>query len=897
MAARQRSGDDRIFSEKFAHVIADELEAIARRRSKLRSEAKADIPPPTPDAVLDVTGLALSGGGVRSAAVGLGVLQALNDSNLLGRIDYLSTVSGGGYIGCSLSAAMTVDSGEFPFGNAPAVPKPGADDKKKSPPAADISDTPAVGHIRNYSNYLIPNGFRDGLSAAAMIVRGLVANLTLALPVVLALVIFTVYSNRTRTRLAAPDIFGFQLDKILVQHFGLTLAAVFALLWVFYFWATLRSIPQVRTARVLDRIAGWLLVGAGVIALCEIQPFVIEGMFQIADGDVAGAANPLLGLFTSWVKTLAAAAAPVTAVVVFFQRQLGGLLKGVTAESGLGTQAAAIATKAAVWVAGLALPLLIWVAYLYLCFWGIENDCLYPKPVKQQQQPATISATVEIASPTMNLSDKLNVTKAANSTAKPAAVCPPNVLEDGAEAQRKPHDHVPGWLQKAADKLRIGAPAHYYLGPTYWLIVVLCVVAWLFLEPNSNSLHQLYRDRLGKAFLFDPDPNRRVGTKPAFNEASRDQGRDFAELDRMKLSKLSDVHAPYHLINAALNIQGSDYANRRGRNADFFSFSRDWIGSEATGYARTIKLQEKAPELDLATAMAISGAAASSNMGANTIRPLTPTLALLNIRLGYWLFNPKPLAPQVEAARRRHSVLRSSSLYLWQELTGRLYENSDDVYLTDGGHIENLGIYELLRRRCRLIIAVDAEADSSMHFPSLVTLQRYARIDLGIRINLPWEPIQTHTLAWMNSNAGKPPKPTETAPTCSTGPHVAIGIIDYGGGATGHLVYIKSSLTGDENDYIRDYARRYATFPHETTGDQFFSEEQFEVYRALGFHMTYGFLSGDDDIYVATEPDGNSDPVAQKPVERLRKARFRDDTIPAVRAVRSALGMSITPDS
>jgi hypothetical protein len=100
----------------------------------------------------------------------------------------------------------------------------------------------------------------------------------------------------------------------------------------------------------------------------------------------------------------------------------------------------------------------------------------------------------------------------------------------------------------------------------------------------------------------------------------------------------------------------------------------------------------------------------------------------------------------------------------------------------------------------------------------------------------------------------KPGEPQRPAPT--PGPHVAIGKIDYGNGQLGYLLYVKSSLSGDENDYIRDYARRYSSFPHESTGDQFFSEEQFEVYRALGFHMMHGALSGDDDIEVAGEAEG-----------------------------------------
>ena len=159
------------------------------------------------------------------------------------------------------------------------------------------------------------------------------------------------------------------------------------------------------------------------------------------------------------------------------------------------------------------------------------------------------------------------------------------------------------------------------------------VLSWL-LKPNTNSLHRLYRDRLSKAFLFDPRKAARGARIVRRNEASIDQGRDFEQLDDMRVSQLSAKHAPYHLINAALNIQGSDYANRRGRNADFFLISPRYIGSYATDYAPMTTFERACPEFDLATAMAISGAAASSNMGSSSIRSLTSTLALLNIRLG-----------------------------------------------------------------------------------------------------------------------------------------------------------------------------------------------------------------------------------------------------------------------
>ena len=68
---------------------------------------------------------------------------------------------------------------------------------------------------------------------------------------------------------------------------------------------------------------------------------------------------------------------------------------------------------------------------------------------------------------------------------------------------------------------------------------------------------------------------------------------ELAPLDRFKLSEISCVDTPFHLINTALNIQGSKYANRRGRNADFFVFSPKFIGSSATQYVRTEEFEDE----------------------------------------------------------------------------------------------------------------------------------------------------------------------------------------------------------------------------------------------------------------------------------------------------------------
>ncbi len=220
---------------------------------------------------------------------------------------------------------------------------------------------------------------------------------------------------------------------------------------------------------------------------------------------------------------------------------------------------------------------------------------------------------------------------------------------------------------------------------------------------------------------------------------------------------------------------------------------------------------------------------------ANTIPVITFSLAALNVRLGYWLPNPAKLgvfdaAPPATAGapvRPHGSGGRAAfgNWYFLRELFGRIGQTSRRIYLTDGGHIENLGLYELTKRRCRVIICVDAEADQGMVFSSLVKAQLMMRIDHGVRIELPWPEIAAATRA-----AGeKVGTPEESKLFGKSGPHVAVGRIIYReptreapDGVHGVLIYIKSSMTGDESDLLRDYKRRHGDFPHETTLDQFF---------------------------------------------------------------------------
>jgi predicted acylesterase/phospholipase RssA len=809
---------------RFYQVFQSEVDIVNARRAQLRRDPVAletedqnedgtPILRPTPDSHL--VGLALSGGGVRSAAFCLGVLQGLDAARLLPKIDYLSTVSGGGYIGTSMTAAMSAaKSPEFPFRSELRQNEP-----------------PAVQHVRDHSNYLFPQGRMNVFYNIVIYLRGVVANLLLVLPILLLAAIVTIVLKPTVDSLDRPTVAHKKISLLVdVGHFGLTVDAIALLVVFLAVWAIWRSLNVSGWAgeigSVWTNMCGVLLALILFTAFCEIQPAVLDGMFALSRQQEGAAVHVgetarQRGQFAEAMQYVAAIFASFAAVIGFFSRNLSNVLKHTAEQPHFLARMSRLLARLAIYVAGTAVPLVLWFAYIYLSYWGIE-DC------------TKLSKTCYAA---------------------------------------------PNWVIVPAQWLfgTDATPWHAYA-----VAAVVLFVVTLMLRPNANSLHRLYRDRLSKAFLFNPVQRENGGgdgkiggeTPPTAQEDPtrrqvKERMRDLAPLDKLKLSEIACECAPYQLINAALNIRGSKYANRRGRNADFFIFSPKFTGSAATGYAATDTVESQVKQLDLATAMAISGAAASSNMGSSTIKALAPTLALLNIRLGYWLPNPNWIATNRVAST---VIEYFDHFYFINEIFGLLREDSGIVYLTDGGHVENLGIYELLRRRCELIIAVDAEADPHMAFNSLVLLERYARIDLGVRIDLPWSSVRDATkeaTVRIGTTGG------QTTPLEPHGPHCALGEIYYPGDRKGYLLYVKSSLTGDEADYIVDYARRHPDFPHETTADQLFSEEQFEVYRALGFHSIEAALDG-------------SDKVAMRP----QSAAWRGDVLEAapVKVVRDILG-------
>lgn len=763
---------------------ADGPSPVATARAETAAEEAAPHKPdrkrPTP-VPCTANGLALSGGGIRSAATCLGAIQALRRDGRLDSIDYLSTVSGGGYTGACLSAAMSkAGGGAYPFGD-------------------DVSDSPAIAHLRNYSNYLLPrsrSAVRNAADSAAIVIRGLLANAICVAAFLFPAAIVTIAVYHDRRDLEAAG-------------FGLTLWPAAALVALLLAWAMLRSLPMLDrrtsdTASLLLDIARTLLVLVFLAALLNLQPFALLALDRVMQWPTG---------WTGFLQWAVGAAVALMGSVSTFASALGNFLKTSERSSAKSTLALRGLTKVALLLAAFALPLLLWLAYLLLSGWAILQWQLLP-------EAAGLAANV------------------------------------------------------AKGRLLL----------TYGAISIVSILIMLGLRSNGYSLHRLYRDRLSKAFLFSAR-SRADSEKlapPRLRREAEAAG-DPPPLDGLKLSALRGSSGPYPLVNAALNVQGSLAANKRGRDADFFMFTPDFVGSDLTMYAATTPdpqlpgaygIEQVDPRIDLATAMAISGAAVSANMGSSTVRLLSPTLSLLNIRLGYWMKNPRYLERTRTIGGRLRARLANAGdrFFLFMEMFNMLDENRRHLYLTDGGHIENLGLYELLKRGCALIVVIDGEADPEMGFEAFLKAERFARIDLGVRIVLPWEEI-----------ARRAPKvaagiDARDAPR-DRGPHCAVGRIFYADGAAGVLVYVKASLSGDEKDYILDYKLRNPDFPHETTGDQFFSEEQFEMYRALGFHMVDGLFHEDRFCFIADKAYGFADAAAA--------LRAIDDLLPAAADPRS----------
>jgi hypothetical protein len=369
-----------------------------------------------------------------------------------------------------------------------------------------------------------------------------------------------------------------------------------------------------------------------------------------------------------------------------------------------------------------------------------------------------------------------------------------------------------------------------------------------FLDVNTFSLHSLWGNRLIRTFLAAsrrkprevvengvPTPSAPFGVKRPYRIANEFTGFDAADdfpLARLRPPLIAGgpgaYDGPYPIFNTSLNLLAGQDLAFRDRLAASFVLTPYYCGSDPTGFQKTPYGVSTRFNLTLGRAMTISGAAADPNMPLQSSAQVA-LLTVLNARMGWWMQNPR--AGDAWAAKSPDLGVIDS---LFQEALGLTDARGKYIHLSDGGHFDNSGVYELIRRRCRFVVAVDAAEDLNDASENLAAMIRQVRTDLGIRIEIDTSPLRKDDKGLSKW-------------------HVAVGIICYDDvdedAAAGTFFFVRSSLTGDEPADLKNYAARDPQFPHHPTiTNQFFDETLFESYRALGYHLA-------DSVFVEAAAD------------------------------------------
>jgi hypothetical protein len=345
---------------------------------------------------------------------------------------------------------------------------------------------------------------------------------------------------------------------------------------------------------------------------------------------------------------------------------------------------------------------------------------------------------------------------------------------------------------------------------------IVVVLTALFFDPARVGLHEFYRSRITRCYLGASNTD---ATKTVLERVVNNRMTSERPGDDLRLQEMTNISRPIHLVCCAANdLSGDPLGNLyRGARSSVLSGSGISLGDESS----------QLDELRLSSALTASAAAFNSQMGKISMKlgfPVMFLMSALNLRLGLWVPHPANYS-------RTHYIF--PGLFFLKELIGVSGTNGKYLHLSDGGHFENLALYELIRRHCRYIIISDCGADPDVIFDDLANVQRRVREDFGVEVELDVNPLRPD-----NERLSKQ--------------HAVVGTVHYdglNGFDKGTIIYFKPTLTGDEPADILQYRCRNRTFPHESTTDQFYDEAQWESYRRLGEHaakIVLGFLETPD---------------------------------------------------
>ncbi|UTW61973.1 patatin-like phospholipase family protein [bacterium SCSIO 12741] len=698
-----------------------------------------------------LSGFAISGGGIRSASFGLGVMQAFVAKNMFTVFDYLSTVSGGGYIGSSLTwylqkGAPGVKQADctpegFPFG----AKKVGAQNKQQA--TDKVNRNAVLNYIRQHGNYLTPGVGLNALSLAAIAIRGMFISLFIYFLIITGVMMLLFGGMETlftwspvRRFLDSSGLSMLNQDSFMLWILG----AVGLLTALSYIYHIFRSDGLYKYSQQSDSDQA------------ESQSYIKYIKSQISQGRL-WTIMIVIGLLASLPHTLNYLKEAIPAMITSGAGL--GYLKYLKSDQ---------SEESPSWYSGLMVYLavaLILYGVLLLCYWVASDNS------------------------------------------------------------------------------------------SLWFLFLIPMALGYFLGSKSNTNiighHRMYRDRLMELFMPNSEAIKANQWQPA-TEANNSYLHSFCQKQPR----------PYHLINTNVILKDSDNPVYRGRGGDNYILSPLFCGSHATGWRKTkdYRIEKGFDGLSLATAMAASGAALNPNAGvggegATRNFLVSQLLNMLNLRLGVHVPLPESGDQSLKDFRKKSSLIQS----ILNSFTSRFHEKHEVLEISDGGHFENLGLYELIRRKLKLIVVSDGGADPDYIFDDLTNAMEKIRVDFGLDIVFDENALEN--LIPKEHESGSLDAKCEIADR-----GFARAAIHYPDGTKGVLIYLKTTMIPDLPVDVLGYKMAHPEFPDESTGDQFFDEKQFEAYRELGYRIGRQFLESEGQLM----PDEESDAPSPM-VDRIRK--------------------------
>jgi predicted acylesterase/phospholipase RssA len=928
-------------------VLAQEHQQIQTSRN-LRLGENQQRPAPQESLI----GLAFSGGGIRSATFNLGVLQALAKKELLRSIDYVSTVSGGGYIGGWLMGWM----------HHQGIGIQEIEKRLSTPPKApeEAGDPPEIHFLRDYSNYLTPRkGLlrADFLAFAASYLRNTLLNqiiLVMALLFLLLVprsIVYILHVLEDLEELSKGKASEWLQPYMQSQYFALAVALGFGLLAVTviggnletvdphkskkdYWFTTSKAVhlciifPLIASAALFAYGCSQFLTQWGIVEKPQFRAPAMGIAFYLTMWIVACSVREARRFKrkrdekekgkpeskqkeekndgpASWIVLLTAAMTGIVigylfvpfAHVLIHDFDKGGLPYSNWRVMTFGPPAAILIMLLAgvihiglmgsnmteayrEWWGRLGGYLMLF-ALCWLALFMISIFFPYELGRLLSWERAHPSLIISMNGVPVHLMPASGVLAWIASTAygvffgksektgkwNPDASWSTKLL--AIAAKLTPYIFILGLLlclsvlasylsnwAKHVGGSPLVVPSDFYFDiqvPLLCLVFIAgaVVVSWR-VDINEFSIHYLYRDRLVRCYLGASVPERKAQPFTGFSEE------DNFPLSRLEIplgSVLPKHGRPLPILNTSLNVVRGKELALQTRKARSFALTPSYGGFTRAlpdnreweaAYAPTKELASKLPGfqegITIGTAVAISGAAASPNMGSYSDPALGFLMTLFDVRLGWWIGNPRREGMKNENPRVGFAAVmrklfgskrdgwkngspRVGFACLLQELLGNTSDDSKYVYLSDGGHFENLAVYELVRRRCKLIIASDASCDSAYAFGDLFNAIERCRTDFGVEIIM------------QELQEIRPKANPDDPSILRAEAHFAVGKIRYNPDLPeedGTIIYLKPALLESDPCDVLAYATKDKAFPHDTTANQWFDEAHFENYRALG---------------------------------------------------------------